>query len=307
MTNKLILGLILAAFIMIGVVASLPAQAESPVMPLPVNCALLPLPARNLTLGSAGSDVGFLQQYLITGGYLRIAAATNFFGPLTKTAVASWQAEHNVANPGTGYFGALSRAKLKALSKCDNPVTQSSITLTSPNGSETWLANSVQDIKWSMSNAAPGAKIDLYLTYPGSDCRGLCPAIAYPPDIVLDRNIDAAATYHWIVATDINNKLITIGNWKVKVCAAGSTSDNNCDTSDAPFTITNSLDTGACYVGGCSAQLCSGQPDLASTCEYRAEYSCYRQTGAKCERQASGQCGWTPSAALASCLANPPL
>lgn len=59
-----------------------------------------------------------------------------------------------------------------------------------------------------------------------------------------------------------------------------------------------------CYVGGCSAQLCTDSPNAISTCEYRAEYACYRT--AKCERQASGQCGWTQTAELSSCLANPP-
>src|SRR5688572_20450428 len=28
-----------------------------------------------------------------------------------------------------------------------------------------------------------------------------------------------------------------------------------------------------CYIGGCSAELCSDQPGMASTCEYRQEYS----------------------------------
>lgn len=61
---------------------------------------------------------------------------------------------------------------------------------------------------------------------------------------------------------------------------------------------------GACFVGGCSAQLCTDEPNMASTCEFRAEYACYRT--AKCERQPTGQCGWTPSSELTSCLANPP-
>ncbi|MBI5134195.1 MAG: hypothetical protein HZA81_02300 [Candidatus Taylorbacteria bacterium] len=58
-----------------------------------------------------------------------------------------------------------------------------------------------------------------------------------------------------------------------------------------------------CRPTGCSGQICSDQ-DVASTCEYRSEYACYRS--AKCERQSSGKCGWTPSAALSACLANPP-
>ena len=58
----------------------------------------------------------------------------------------------------------------------------------------------------------------------------------------------------------------------------------------------------ACIVSGCSGQICSDQ-EMVSTCEYRAEYACYQT--ARCERQASGQCGWTQTAALAACLANP--
>jgi hypothetical protein len=59
---------------------------------------------------------------------------------------------------------------------------------------------------------------------------------------------------------------------------------------------------GKCYVGGCSMQLCTDTPDMASTCEYREAYACYK--GATCERQASGACGWTETAALRACLLN---
>lgn len=71
------------------------------------------------------------------------------------------------------------------------------------------------------------------------------------------------------------------------------------------FTVTKPASAMAgCFVGGCSAQICSDQPDVASNCEFRAEYACYRT--AKCERQSGGQCGWTDTAALRSCLLNPP-
>lgn len=62
--------------------------------------------------------------------------------------------------------------------------------------------------------------------------------------------------------------------------------------------------TGQCYVGGCSAQICSEDPQAISTCEYRAEYGCYK--GATCERQSSGKCGWTETSELKACLRNPP-
>lgn len=57
---------------------------------------------------------------------------------------------------------------------------------------------------------------------------------------------------------------------------------------------------GACYAGGCSGQLCTDQPDAASTCEWREEYACYK--GASCERQSDGQCGWTKTPELEACL-----
>lgn len=58
--------------------------------------------------------------------------------------------------------------------------------------------------------------------------------------------------------------------------------------------------TEGCFVGGCSSQICSDQEGVASTCEFREEYACYQS--AKCERQPSGQCGWTITPELSMCL-----
>lgn len=60
---------------------------------------------------------------------------------------------------------------------------------------------------------------------------------------------------------------------------------------------------GGCMVGGCSGQLCVDAKtggDMVTTCEYREEYACYQ--GATCERQATGQCGWTQTKELSQCL-----
>lgn len=54
-----------------------------------------------------------------------------------------------------------------------------------------------------------------------------------------------------------------------------------------------------CKVTGCSGQLCS-EEDLITTCEYRAEYTCYKD--AECERQADGKCGWKQTDQLLACL-----
>ena len=58
-----------------------------------------------------------------------------------------------------------------------------------------------------------------------------------------------------------------------------------------------------CKKTGCSGIICA-EEDKVSTCEFKPEYACYQQ--ATCERQADGACGWTKSAELDACLANPP-
>jgi hypothetical protein len=68
----------------------------------------------------------------------------------------------------------------------------------------------------------------------------------------------------------------------------------------APVEETPSPVLGECYVGGCSSQICSDDPDVMSTCEYREEYACYQ--GAVCERQVSGECGWTETEEVRACL-----
>jgi hypothetical protein len=71
---------------------------------------------------------------------------------------------------------------------------------------------------------------------------------------------------------------------------------------EAPQTPVVSVPNG-CVVGGCSGQVCgeaSAQDDMMTTCEYRTEYACYQT--AICERQVTGQCGWTETPNLRACL-----
>lgn len=85
-------------------------------------------------------------------------------------------------------------------------------------------------------------KIDLYLDPVPEPCTaGACPLAvnhAYT-SYTLDKNIDKNTVYNWIVATDVVNKIIPNGTYKVRICLAGSTTD--CDISDAGFTITPRL------------------------------------------------------------------
>jgi hypothetical protein len=54
-----------------------------------------------------------------------------------------------------------------------------------------------------------------------------------------------------------------------------------------------------CMKTGCSGQVCSDQ-EVMTTCEYKTEYACYKK--AACERQANGDCGFTPTPELNACL-----
>ena len=70
------------------------------------------------------------------------------------------------------------------------------------------------------------------------------------------------------------------------------------------FYLRTSGDTSAtkpCMITGCSSQVCSDQ-EVMTTCEYRTEYACYKK--ARCERQSNGECGWTKTKELTSCVKN---
>ncbi len=59
---------------------------------------------------------------------------------------------------------------------------------------------------------------------------------------------------------------------------------------------------GGCRISGCSGQICA-EEEMMSTCEYNPIYACYKSSEVRCERQASGKCGWTETASLKACLA----
>jgi hypothetical protein len=62
---------------------------------------------------------------------------------------------------------------------------------------------------------------------------------------------------------------------------------------------------GGCVAQGCSSTVCAPEGEgVMTTCEWKPEYACYKT--ATCERQPSGECGWTQTAELSSCLAAPP-
>ncbi len=73
-------------------------------------------------------------------------------------------------------------------------------------------------------------------------------------------------------------------------------------TATAVYRRMKETNDAACFVGGCSGQICSDQGGVISTCEFRPEFACFQQ--ATCERQAGGECGFTETPELDHCLAD---
>jgi len=88
----------------------------------------------NLTVGSRGAEVTCLQNNLTgTGHFTYAGGSTGYFGPITKAAVAAWQAANGVA-PAVGYFGPISQAKYSSVagSTTTGGTTTSSAGITTP-------------------------------------------------------------------------------------------------------------------------------------------------------------------------------
>jgi len=83
-----------------------------------------------------------------------------------------------------------------------------------------------------------------------------------------------------------------VGYKAVDVCTETSSCSKSCEP-EAPAPK-------ACVVTGCSGQICADS-DRITTCEYRAEYACYKS--ATCERGVDGACGWRQTTELKTCLA----
>lgn len=78
-----------------------------------LNVSPTSLSVRDLEYGMEGEDVLALQQILINQGYAIPAGSTGFFLSQTEAALSAYQADRNII-PAVGYFGAITRAVMKA-------------------------------------------------------------------------------------------------------------------------------------------------------------------------------------------------
>lgn len=74
-----------------------------------------------------------------------------------------------------------------------------------------------------------------------------------------------------------------------------------CRTTDGRTFVEEIEKQADCRPTGCSGQICADE-EVVTTCQYLAEYDCLKY--AVCERQPSGECGWTQTPEYKQCLEN---
>lgn len=207
----------------------------------------------DLRLGASGADVVQLQTWLIQNGFdipavSSGAAAKGYFGHQTKVALIRYQ--NSVGLPAYGFFGPMTRARIGG-SRGD------SLKITSPNGGETWVKGTTQNITWTGAPGVLNQTGDIRLEYalpacarPGQPIRCMIMTRA-PQTIATGVNLNSGL-YAWLVgkvlipgcaaSTDSpsnycgSTTLITAGQYRIQICP---TNGSQCVESDNDFTITS--------------------------------------------------------------------
>ncbi|MBI2025636.1 peptidoglycan-binding protein [Candidatus Kaiserbacteria bacterium] len=102
------------------IIAKVKASLEGTVTTGSVTSTAVGVFKSNLTVGSLGSEVKALQEYLNANGYVIASSGpgspgneTTMFGSLTKAAVIKYQKAKGIT-PAVGYFGAKTRAAVNS-------------------------------------------------------------------------------------------------------------------------------------------------------------------------------------------------
>lgn len=136
------------------------------------------VPPAPLTVGAQNSDVMDLQKILISEGFLKISAPTNYFGSLTKAALAAWQAANNVS-PAVGYYGPITRSAMVAKFASGTPTVPGQTTPTGPTAPASGLVVSLASDNpsagslISSSNSAAGRVPVLAVNLTAGNASGL--------------------------------------------------------------------------------------------------------------------------------------
>ncbi|MBI2013499.1 MAG: peptidoglycan-binding protein [Candidatus Colwellbacteria bacterium] len=121
MSKTLRLGVLSSAVILAAVLLAAPTFAAY---------------TRDLTVGSTGTDVTDLQNFLISKSaamWPAGQAATGYFGPITQAALAKYQTSVGIS-PAAGYFGPITRAHMASIGQTGTTGTGTTTEALCPNG-----------------------------------------------------------------------------------------------------------------------------------------------------------------------------
>lgn len=216
---------------------------------------------RSLGIGSndalSGGDVSRLQTLLRDKGFYTFGSITGYYGIITESAVKKWQAAQGIVSSGsaasTGYgvFGPKTRASACSGSSASvPPTTRTILHLKSPNGGETWLRGTEEDIRWedlSLTSTNGFADPDLFIDIEiYSVDGGLCgsyvactddsqPAAVYT---IASNVLNSLGEHEWNVG-DISNALyLPEGDYRVRIV---NPQTGESDESDALFRVADDI------------------------------------------------------------------
>lgn len=165
----------------------------------------------------------FILSLILSASNVNVASAANCAkGELfnSSTGQACKTVTTTVAGCNAGYlFSATTGESCNSTSSTNFAPTNSTITLTSPNGGENWAQGTTQLIKWADTNDISTHEIKLVssnASYTIANTQG--------------------SSYNWVVGQTWESSNVPTGAYTIKVCQSSST---NCDSSNGPFNITS--------------------------------------------------------------------
>ena len=130
--------------------------------------------------------------------------------------------------------------------------TAGPLKITSPNGGEIWQKGTTQSITWTSPYYFAASTVDLILVQYQQPCTTpACPGGVLMPRYKIVSGVQANQnSYSWVVGNNVGGALpislsptyysstqtVPDGQYTIEICQSGT---SNCDSSDAPFTITS--------------------------------------------------------------------